>query len=252
MRKVGHKPGRKGENGMTFCDMYKSSGCEECPNRWVCKNSTVKERKEDMKKSEMLQAELEQLKHEDDSKVKEMVYYPGHKPEDRDKNWNKYWNEYGSRIHENQKQLAFEIRKEQYKEMDVGDGATVCLFSDKHAATIIKRTKTTITVQYDKAIRDPNFKPEFIPGGFSAHCTNQREQSYTYEPDPEGRIEKYYWSEVRGRWQGGGDGSIVLIPGRHEFYDYNFNTRLMTAWRDQAETYRHMPGWSRDTRRFRG
>ncbi len=26
----------------TFCDMHISSGCPECPNRWVCKKSTVK------------------------------------------------------------------------------------------------------------------------------------------------------------------------------------------------------------------
>lgn len=27
---------------MTFCDMHKTSGCEECPNRWVCDNSPLK------------------------------------------------------------------------------------------------------------------------------------------------------------------------------------------------------------------
>lgn len=26
---------------ITFCEMYKESGCEECPNRFVCKDSTV-------------------------------------------------------------------------------------------------------------------------------------------------------------------------------------------------------------------
>lgn len=27
---------------MTFCEIHKPSGCEECPNRWVCSNSTAK------------------------------------------------------------------------------------------------------------------------------------------------------------------------------------------------------------------
>lgn len=104
----------------------------------------------------------------------------------------------------------------------VGDGVTVCLWSDRHAATIIKRTATTITLQYDKATIDPDFKPEFIVGGFAAHCTNQEEQSYTYERNPEGAIETYRWSKKNARYQGGGDGSIKVIKGRHEFYDYNF------------------------------
>jgi len=28
---------------MTFCEMHKNDGgCQECPNRWVCKDSTLK------------------------------------------------------------------------------------------------------------------------------------------------------------------------------------------------------------------
>lgn len=177
---------------------------------------------DDMRKSEILQAELDQLKEEEDIKVRVMVFYPEHKSEDHDADWERYWKEYGSNSSERKSELEFEIRKEQNREMGVGDGVTVCLYSDQHAATIIKRTKATVVVQYDKAIRDPSFKPEWTPGGFSAICTNQEQQEWTYERNPEGRTERYFWSEVRGRWQGGGDGSIVLIPGRHEFYDFNF------------------------------
>ncbi len=83
-------------------------------------------------------------------------------------------------------------------------------------------TAKTCKEQRDKATLDPNFKPEFIPGGFAAHCTNQDEQSYTYERDPNGEITKCYWSEKKGRFTTGGDQSIKIGPGRHEFYDYNF------------------------------
>ena len=70
----------------------------------------------------------------------------------------------------------------------VGDGATVKLLTDCHACTIIKVTKTTVTVRYDKAILNPDFKPEWVVGGFSAHCTNSEEQTYTYEPDENGNV----------------------------------------------------------------
>ena len=104
--------------------------------------------------------------------------------------------------------------------VEVGDGVTINLWTDRHAATVIKKTKYTLTVQHDKATLDPNFKPEWIPGGFAAHCTNQSEQTYTYERDPNGRIETFRWSNRHGQY--GQPGSPTLSKGRHEFYDYNF------------------------------
>lgn len=105
----------------------------------------------------------------------------------------------------------------------VGDGATIVYWSDRHAGTVIKKTKCSITIQRDKATLDPNFKPEFITGGFAAHCTNQDEQTYTYEKDENGSTYTFRWSKKRNRYQqGGSDYSIRAIKGRHEFYDYNF------------------------------
>lgn len=106
--------------------------------------------------------------------------------------------------------------------VEVGDGVTIHLYSDAHAGTVIKKTKTTITVQQDKATIDPNFKPEFVTGGFAGHCTNQNEQTYTYERDPNGTVTTYRWSKKYNRYQGGGDGSVTVTKGRREFYDYNF------------------------------
>jgi len=102
----------------------------------------------------------------------------------------------------------------------VGDGATVLLWSDYHAGTIVKVTKATITIRRDKATLDPNFKPEFIPGGFAAHCTNQNEQRWSYEPNENGHLTTLHWSKKYNRY--GTPGNPSAIKGRHEFYDYNF------------------------------
>jgi len=102
----------------------------------------------------------------------------------------------------------------------VGDGVTVHLYSDAKAATVIKVTACTVTVQYDTATLDPNFKPEFVIGGFAGHCTNQNEQTYTYERDPNGRVESFRWSNKYGTY--GTPNNLRLTKGRHEFYDYNF------------------------------
>ena len=133
-----------------------------------------------------------------------------------------YWEHGGRTFVDRENELEFEIRKEQNREIEVGDGVTYCLWSDRHACTVIARTRCTLTIQRDKAILDENFKPEWIAGGFAGHCTNQDEQEYTYERDPNGTIYHCRWSEKYGRFQTGSDGSIKIIRGRHEFYDYNF------------------------------
>lgn len=102
----------------------------------------------------------------------------------------------------------------------VGDGATVYLYSDRHAGTIVKVTKRFVTVRRDKATLDSSFKPEIIPGGFCGHCINQDEQSYTYEPDENGELTTVYWSKKYNQY--GLPGNLQLGKGRHEFFDYNF------------------------------
>lgn len=102
----------------------------------------------------------------------------------------------------------------------VGDGVTVNYWTDRHAATVIKVTKSMVVVQRDTAILNPDFKPEWIPGGFVAHCTNQDEQTYTYRRNLDGEIIKIRWSNKYQRyctpW------NLSLSKGRHEYYDYNF------------------------------
>lgn len=103
----------------------------------------------------------------------------------------------------------------------VGEGVTMHLYSDSHAGTIVKVTKATITVQRDNAIIDPNFKPKFIPGGFAGHCTNQNEQKYTYEQNPNAEMITFRWSNKYGMYRNDKIG-MKVTKGRKEFYDYNY------------------------------
>jgi len=65
-----------------------------------------------------------------------------------------------------------------------------------------------------------SFKPEFVSGGFAGKCINQEEQTYTYERDPNGTKIVARWSENEGCFRVGG--TLRVVNGRHEFYDYNF------------------------------
>lgn len=176
-----------------------------------------------MKKSEEIRNALEALAAETEAALKKMVRdNPEKTAENYNQIWRAYWDAFGNAAEKRKAALERALRKELNREIAVGDGVTMYLYSDAHACTVIAKTAKTITIQRDKAILNPNFKPEWISGGFAAHCANQEDQSYTYERDPDGEKIRCYWSEHRGCYTTGGDGSIRIGRGRHEYYDFNF------------------------------
>lgn len=123
-------------------------------------------------------------------------------------------------LNDRQRELGDLIDRIRNYDVRVGDGMTATLYSDSHAYTIVKRTAKTLTLRRCKATLDPNWKPEFVAGGFAGHCTNQNEQRYTYEEVEGGEEIVVRWSEKLGRWTHKTYRLITL--GRHEFRDYNF------------------------------
>lgn len=113
----------------------------------------------------------------------------------------------------------------------VGDGASVCYYSDRNAGRIIKVSASGKVVHWrrDKAklLNGPSSgEPdalEVFPGGFAAHVEGV--QRYEYSDDPDGEVKKFSlrkdgrWVQVGSKdWRSGNR----LIPGKHEHYDYNF------------------------------
>jgi hypothetical protein len=103
-----------------------------------------------------------------------------------------------------------------------GMGATVSGYSDRAAYTIVAVSDSgkTLTLQRDKATLSPDFKPDFIPGGFAGHVANQGDQTYSYAADTNGELIKVRLRK-NGRFYTKG-GAPVTIGIRSEFYDYNF------------------------------
>lgn len=108
---------------------------------------------------------------------------------------------------------------EYHRSLEVGDHASVRLYTDENPCTVIRKTKTTITVRYDKAERDPNWKPEWITGGFSAICTNDHDQRWIITEDPDGATETFHWSSREGCYIRHG---CKVTPEWRKYYDYNF------------------------------
>lgn len=92
--------------------------------------------------------------------------------------------------------------------IEVGEGITIYCWTDCLAHTVIEKSKSgkTIKIQRDKAIRtDSNGMSE--------------DQSYRYEPNPDGNIMTLRWSNKYHCYI---SGCYRSFNGRREYYDYSF------------------------------
>lgn len=92
----------------------------------------------------------------------------------------------------------------------VGMGCTICMYSDRHAATIVRISPSgkTVYVQQDTAT---------VVRGSRYDGTAE----YSYEPDPTAPIRAFRLTK-RGWRAGGKNGTGLLIGHRDEYYDPSF------------------------------
>lgn len=111
-------------------------------------------------------------------------------------------------------------KMERYEKPKVGDGVTLLLWSDRHAYTISRVSKSgnIFWMKRDIAILDKSFKPEMVEGGFVAHTTNNHEQKYNYTPDP--KADEVRVTKTKKGWHC--RKGMVGVGRREEYYDYNF------------------------------
>ena len=110
------------------------------------------------------------------------------------------------------------------KGLPEGEYLTETLYTDTTPYKVVDRTATTLTLQEVLVERDPEFKPNFIKGGFAGHCTNQDEQTWLYAGLGEHTVKvrlvksRYYGSDKL--W--GCKGREFIANGANRKYDYNF------------------------------
>ena len=104
------------------------------------------------------------------------------------------------------------------KNLPEGNYFTEIGYSQSYPWVEIRRTAKTVTVAKVDVERDPEWKPEMIPGGFAAHCTNQHEQTWLFKGINHERTRTLRLTKKGWALQG-----TRYIEGRaREFYDYNF------------------------------
>lgn len=85
------------------------------------------------------------------------------------------------------------------------------------------KSERKVIVREMNSERDPSWKPEIIPGGFSGHCTNQNTQRWNIESNKSGYT--FAISKRKdGRWFRVGEtcGQYVFADAPRKFHDYNF------------------------------
>lgn len=82
-------------------------------------------------------------------------------------------------------------------------------------------SEQTLEVREMSSQRDPNYKPEFIPGGFAGHCINQDDQQWIINSNPEGRVIRIRRTK-RGTWQDKYGNKFAINSKPVRYYDYNF------------------------------
>ena len=97
----------------------------------------------------------------------------------------------------------------------VGDGATMCVGSDRYAGTIISvkpgkgRARTVVEFQHDNVRRiDDNGRSD--------------SQQYECTPNPQGSIKVFSERRDGAFREAGSKTGVYLAVGRRHFYDYSF------------------------------
>lgn len=94
--------------------------------------------------------------------------------------------------------------------------------SDRYPYEIVRWISgSTVEVREMTATLDPAWKPEMHAGGFSAICSNNWSQRYTYEQNPSAPVVRLRKSRRYG-WRDAGGTQFELSESPRRFHDYNF------------------------------
>lgn len=115
-----------------------------------------------------------------------------------------------------------------------GDRVHYSIGSDTYPGTVVKVTRTSVTVRRDEFRPAPDWVADFVPGGFAGHVRNNYSQRNECFENPDGELAVFrVHRRPKGSPAGGdevrllppgykwGDGGH-LRPGWKAFRDYNF------------------------------
>ena len=95
-------------------------------------------------------------------------------------------------------------------------------YSDVEPFEVIKVVSDkTVVIRAMDAVEDRSVKMEFVPGGFSAVCTNIRDQKWVITSNSSNKEFRIRLSKNKG-WKDAHGRRFQLSDSPRKFYDYNF------------------------------
>jgi hypothetical protein len=95
-------------------------------------------------------------------------------------------------------------------------------WTDVNPCEIVKTiSEKTLEIREMDAERDPTWKPDWHPGGFSGHCSNQYSQRWDIASNENNPVIRIRLSKNKG-WQDKHGQRYKLSDEPRKFYDYNF------------------------------
>lgn len=106
-------------------------------------------------------------------------------------------------------------------EIKVGTGVTELLYTDSLPWEVVRViSDKTLEIRPMKAELNPNWKPEWVAGGFSAHCTNNGSQEWILSSNPDAGTIRIRKMKNRKNWTH--NGRRFSVGKAVMYHDYNF------------------------------
>jgi hypothetical protein len=95
-------------------------------------------------------------------------------------------------------------------------------YTDVNPCEIVKTiSDKTLEIREMNAEQDLSWNPVWHPGGFFAHCSNQRDQKWTITSNENNPVIRIRLSKNNG-WQDKYGQRYGIADAPRKFYDYNF------------------------------
>lgn len=106
------------------------------------------------------------------------------------------------------------------QEINVGDGATILMWSDRRPATVVAIEGNRVTIQEDKSVRvDSNGMSEMQEYEFSR---NPNGCKTTFRKNKRGKWEQVRFNSETGRWNKTADSPNISFGRRSKYHDFSF------------------------------
>ena len=101
--------------------------------------------------------------------------------------------------------------------------AIYCGWTDREPFEVVRViSEQTVEIRAMDCVQDPDWKPEWVVGGFSGICLNDKSQRWIITSNPDNPVTRIRWSKRNHQWQKGTYCRFSMADEPYKYYDNNF------------------------------